>query len=326
MLSPGGQGTLTLDKGTRVRFNLRPVAEGGFSYIYRATDSRTREKYALKRILFDEQKELALSEMHAHREFRHPNIMPLLDSTIQAGPGGHEYAYLLFPWVGGGTLRDWIDARVLAARPPSDGEILAIFEGVCQAARELHSHDPPLAHRDIKPDNVMLADRLAPIPILTDLGSVAPAVISVRSRAEALAVQDETAQFCTLAYRAPELFDVASSARLDARTDVWSLGCLLFAMAFGYSPFECEFSVEGRPRVVECSLLRVIGPVPFPAVSACSAALRQLMLWMLEQDPQRRPTVHDVLGRVAELRGNGRGNGDGDGGDGGGGGGGGGAY
>ena len=44
----------------------------------------------------------------------------------------------------------------------------------------------------------------------------------------------------------------------------WSLGCLLFAMAFGYSPFECEFSDAGKPRVVECTFLRVIGKIPYP--------------------------------------------------------------
>lgn len=47
---------------------------------------------------------------------------------------------------------------------------------------------------------------------------------------------------------------------------VWALGCLLFAMMFGYSPFECDFpDGAARPRVVECSYLRVIGRVPFPA-------------------------------------------------------------
>lgn len=115
------------------------------------------------------------------------------------------------------------------------------------------------------------------MPVLMDFGSIAPAERRVRGRSEALAVQDEASQHSTLPFRAPELFDVASDAVLDQRTDVWSLGCLLYALRFGYSPFECELvgsgggagagvgrvsaGGAGGVRVVECSFLRVIGPV-----------------------------------------------------------------
>lgn len=157
-------------------------------------------------------------------------------------------------------------------------------------------------------------------PVLMDFGSVAPAERRVKGRTDALAVQDEASQHCTMPFRAPELFDVASDAVLDQRTDVWSLGCLLYALRFGYSPFECEFTGAngggrggggdvGGVRVVECSFLRVIGTVAFPSSTGqggfgCySEGFRDLVRFTLQQDPSQRPFVEEVLERTVTLSG-----------------------
>ncbi|CAM9668292.1 unnamed protein product, partial [Ectocarpus fasciculatus] len=181
---------------------------------------------------------------------------------------------------------------------------------------------PPLRNnRDIKPENVMMSRDGT--PVLMDFGSVAAAERRIRGRTEALAAQDEAAVHSTMPYRAPELFDVASDANLDQRTDVWSLGCLLYALRYGFSPFECEF-VGGGPgaggvRVVECSFLRVIGQVAFPPADAAdgqqqrrggggggeaaSPGFRELVMFALQQDPLKRPFVGEVLERTLALAG-----------------------
>lgn len=146
-------------------------------------------------------------------------------------------------------------------------------------------------------------------PVLMDMGSVAPAQRRVEGRTDALAVQDEAARHSTIPFRAPELFDVASDAVLDQRTDVWSLGCLLYALRYGFSPFECEFIGNGRGggasgvRVVECSFLRVIGPVNFPTDGTVSQRYQELVMFALEQDPLKRPFVEQVLDRAVDIAG-----------------------
>ena len=135
--------------------------------------------------------------------------------------------------------------------------------------------------------------------LMVDLGAVcdAQARHAIKSRTEALLLQEDAAQNCSMPYRAPELFDVPSDARIDERTDVFSLGATLYAMGYYYSPFECTFK-GNEQSVVECSHLRVIGGAQFPAEPYYSAAFVELIQWMLTIDPSKRPTVHQVLAKV----------------------------
>ena len=139
-------------------------------------------------------------------------------------------------------------------------------------------------------------------PVLMDFGSVKAARVSISSRTEALLLQEDAAQNCSMPYRAPELFDVPSDASIDERTDVFSLGATLYAMAYYYSPFECTFQ-DNTQRVVECSHLRVIGGPQFPTERGYSDAFVALIQWMLTIDPAERPTVHQVLGKLRQMRG-----------------------
>jgi serine/threonine kinase 16 len=265
-----------------------------------------------------EQLEAAKREIVYHRELRHPNLLPLIDSRVQQQhpvPSSSTgiYAFLLFPYMPGGSLRDEMDKRILRPLATTgvlgtwpEAALLRLFRQILQGVQALHEHKPALAHRDIKPENVLLkSDGLT--PVLIDFGSMVVADRRVGNRSEALLIQEDAAQHSTMTYRAPELFDVSSDACLDAKVDVWALGCLLFALMFGYSPFEVEFGDSGggreggRPRVVECTFLRVIGKVPWPARHGYSEGLVQMVVWILEQEPRKRPGVGEVLGRVEGL-------------------------
>jgi serine/threonine protein kinase len=82
-------------------------------------------------------------------------------------------------------------------------------------------------------------------PILMDFGSALVARIPITSRSIALREQDRAAEHSTMPYRAPELFDVKTDQTLDEKVDIWSLGCTLYAMAYGTSPFETNQTEQG---------------------------------------------------------------------------------
>ena len=117
---------------------------------------------------------------------------------------------------------------------------LRLFRSLCSSVHKIHSCG--LAHRDIKPHNVLMSD--IGNPILMDFGSCAEVPVRITSRQQAIMLQDECAQLCSQPYRAPELFDVASDMEINETLDVWSLGCVLFAITYGkgYSPFEIQWN------------------------------------------------------------------------------------
>jgi serine/threonine kinase 16 len=242
--------------------------------------------------------------MEVHNALSHPSILRLVEHCINKTSIGTE-VWLLYPLYENGTLRDLINKHLDFRAPLEEALILKIFCDICHALQQFHSRSPDAwAHRDIKPENVLMGE--CDTPILMDFGSTAPALVNITTRQAALQLQDHAAEHCSMAYRAPELFDVQSDVTIDARTDVWSLGCLLYAMAFGYSPFECEIvpdrSGSGhKARVVDCSYLRVIGRVDFPEQISYSTGFVDLVNWMLTADHTNRPHVHEVIARVEQL-------------------------
>lgn len=150
----------------------------------------------------------------------------------------------------------------------------------------------PWAHRDIKPANVMVTDEGN--PILMDFGSALPARIYVDNRSTALKLADDAAEHCSMPYRAPELFDPPVGGWLDEKVDIWSLGCTLYAMAYGHSPFE----VEGSSVVLAVQN----GQYRFPqSDKVYTQGLRDLIAFMLVVDKSKRPNIHQVIERTQQA-------------------------
>ncbi|KAM0748389.1 Pkinase-domain-containing protein [Meredithblackwellia eburnea MCA 4105] len=150
------------------------------------------------------------------------------------------------------------------------------------------------AHRDIKPANVMIADD-GVTPILMDFGSALPARIPIPNRTIALTQQDLAAEQCSMAFRAPELFDVKTNTTLTESVDIWSLGCTLFCMAYGYSPFETPQQSEHGGSVAMAALS---GKYRFPdegKASVYSEGFKDIVRGCLKVKVEERWDIDQVI-------------------------------
>lgn len=174
-------------------------------------------------------------------------------------------------------------------RIEEEGDV--IFEGDhdVQHANGGQTEIVPYVHRDLKPGNVMLSDEGA--PILMDFGSTIKARVPIENRSQALWQQDLAAEQSTMAYRAPELYDVKTGTVLDEKVDIWSLGCTLFALAYSHSPFE-NAQVTEQGGSIAMAVLNAQYKHPS---SAYSQGLKDLIDSMLKANPSERPDIQKVI-------------------------------
>jgi serine/threonine protein kinase/tetratricopeptide (TPR) repeat protein len=196
------------------------IGRGGMGDVFKAADLHSGETVAIKRLhqaVVQENPDILdrfLREGDALRQLNHPHIVTIRDMVVEA-----SQHYLVMEYVGGGSLRDLIDAQ---GRLP--------LEGVLNLALDLadaltRAHRLQIIHRDIKPDNVLLATDGT--PRLTDFGV---AHLSDRSR-----LTQAGSVIGTYAYLSPE---ACNGIELDERADIWSFGVMLFEMLTGRVPFQ----------------------------------------------------------------------------------------
>ncbi|WP_028266703.1 Stk1 family PASTA domain-containing Ser/Thr kinase [Arthrobacter sp. MA-N2] len=250
------------------------LAGGGMSIVYLATDKRLDRDVALKVLhphLANDQNFLdrLQREARAAASLSHPHVVGVLDQ----GQDGH-IAYIVMEYIKGHTLRDVLNEKT--ALPPRLAFALIdpVIEGLAAA------HAAGLIHRDVKPENVLIAEdgRIK----VGDFG-LARAVTATTSTGALIG---------TVAYLAPEL--VLGKAA-DARSDIYSAGIMLYEMLTGKQPYAGEVPIQVAYQHVNAAV-----PPPSLAVPGLAADVDELVQWCTAKDPDGRPV--DGAALLSELR------------------------
>jgi serine/threonine protein kinase/WD40 repeat protein len=215
---------------------LQQIGEGGFGVVYMAEQQRpVRRKVALKIIKpgMDTREVIARfeSERQALALMDHPNIARVLDGgTTESGR-----PYFVMELVKGVPLTQFCDDNKLDMR-----QRLALFSAVCKAIQ--HAHHKGVIHRDIKPTNVMVTLHDGqPVPKVIDFG-VSKAISQQLTEKTMFTAYGQ--MIGTPAYMSPEQAEM-SGLDIDTRSDVYSLGVLLYELLTGSTPLEAK-SLRGK--------------------------------------------------------------------------------
>jgi serine/threonine-protein kinase len=248
--------------------------------VYRAEQVRTRRTVAIKMLLprhgtSPRQQERFEREARMAAALHHPNIVTVYESgAIADGRFG-----LAMEFIDGMTLDRWSRSlepdRGRGGMRRAQRQRLAVMVKVCDAVLCAHQH--AIVHRDLKPANILIDG--AGEPHVLDFGVAHQTGTDDRARLT------HTGEFAgTLAYASPEQV-AGDPARVDTRTDIYSLGVILYELLSGRLPYEV-----GGPLALAVRNIEKTEPAPLPAhgPGAVEADVATIVLKAMEKDPARR--------------------------------------
>jgi formylglycine-generating enzyme required for sulfatase activity/predicted esterase len=275
------------DIGTRLakalagRYEVeRELGHGGMATVHLARDVRHGRRVAIKVLRPDLAQavgsERFLREINIAAQLQSPHILPMLESGEADG-----LLYYVMPYVEGDSLR----GRMTKVGALAPSEAMRWLRDIVEAIAHAHRHQ--VVHRDIKPDNVMIADRHA---VVMDFG-VAKAMSDATGTTGLTSIG---VSLGTPAYMAPE--QASADPMIDHRADLYSVGVLAYEMLAGRTPF------TGAPQAVLMAQIANAPPPLSELKPEVPAAVAQIVMKCLEKDPARRyQTADELLEAIESL-------------------------
>ncbi|KAJ5106662.1 hypothetical protein N7456_003337 [Penicillium angulare] len=273
------------------------LSEGGFAHVYVVRLPQAingSETAVLKRVAVPDKSALASmrTEVETMKKLKgHRHIVKYIDSHASQLSGGGYEVFLVMEYCGGGGLIDFMNTRL--QNRLTEPEIIKIFSDVAEGVACMHYLKPPLLHRDLKVENVLISRTGgSSIYKLCDFGSTAPPRPAATSAAEGRLIEDDVQRHTTLQYRSPEMIDVYRKHPIDEKSDIWALGVLLYKLCYYTTPFE----EVGQMAILNASF-------KFPSYPQFSDRLKMLIASMLKELPSKRPNIYQVVQEACKMQG-----------------------
>ncbi|KAG7192919.1 uncharacterized protein KQ657_001376 [Scheffersomyces spartinae] len=292
---------------------IKYISEGGFAHVYTCTTEPAFNGCSvacLKRVVVPNKLQLTLlrQEVDAMRRLRgNPNIVSYIDlhaARYKPHPlenslkGEQQYeVFLLMEYCSNNGLIDFMNQRLV--HKLTEPEILQIMYDVTSGVAMCHHLRPPLIHRDIKIENVLIDVNHK--YKLADFGSAVAYSNPPTTKQEFDTLKEDIMYHTTPQYRAPEMIDLSRGFPIDDKLDIWALGCFLYKLCYYTTPFERpnQKSLHELDQLIlsaDTSLRFNDQPG-----SIFSPRLKNIIKVCLREDPRRRPNAVQVLSEVCSM-------------------------
>lgn len=289
---------------------IKYLSEGGFALVYTCTIDPPFQGSliaCLKRVAVPNKMELTLlrQEVDAMRRLRgNKHIVSYIDShasrmATKGSPTQQYEVFLLMEYCENNGLIDLMNARLV--NKLTEQEILTIMFEITAATAMCHHLQPPLMHRDIKIENVLI-DRNGVFK-LCDFGSSVGYIPAPVTPPEFASVREDIMQHTTPQYKAPEMIDLTRGFPIDDKLDVWALGIFMYKLCYYTTPF--ELSNHKSMQDLEHDILNSTTTLRFRDLPGLmfSSRLKNIIKCCLRDDPRRRPNAVQLLGEIAQMKG-----------------------
>ncbi len=282
-----------MDAARTLRYRLlRPIGSGGMAEVFLAEDQELHRRVALKVLKEfaegDSARLRLLREARLASQLSHPGIGAIYEISEMERNGARR-SFIAMEYVEGVTLKAFVE-REASGLP----EILGLVGQVADALAA--AHERGVVHRDVKPSNVMVAEGGRVKVLDFGLAAYVPRAGSSDDTWSRFGSGGEAAEgelLGTIAYMSPEQ---ALGRDVDGRSDVFSLGVVLYELLSGEQPFRGANAVE----VID-AILHAEPPVPSWKRGALPPELGNLVLRMLSKDPAGRPAAMREVSRELEV-------------------------